>query len=110
MKSRIILKFAVIAFIIMGITTSCQQKVDEKTTFDVSLIDKNFEPAHDFYHYVNNGWLEKYPLPDDESRYGSFDQLAKETSKKVQSLVEELASTDHEQGTIEQKIGDFYAL
>lgn len=110
MKSSIILKFAVIAFIIMGITTSCQQKVDEKKTLDVSLIDKSFDPAQDFYHYANNGWLEKYPLPDDESRYGSFDQLAKETSKKVHSLVEELASTEHEQGTIEQKIGDFYAL
>lgn len=110
MKSRIILKFAVIAFIIMGITTSCQQKVDENKTLDVSLIDKSFDPAQDFYHYANNGWLEKYPLPDDESRYGSFDQLAKETSKKVHNLVEELASKEHEQGTIEQKIGDFYAI
>ncbi|HSH50713.1 MAG TPA: hypothetical protein VK982_03220, partial [Bacteroidales bacterium] len=89
MKSSIMLKFAVIAFIIMGITTSCKQKVDEETTLDVSLIDKSFDPAQDFYHYANNGWLEKHPLPDDESRYGSFDQLAKETSKKVQSLVEE---------------------
>ncbi|MFO7829697.1 MAG: M13 family metallopeptidase [Bacteroidales bacterium] len=110
MKSRIILKFAVIAIIIMGVTTSCQQKVDEKTTFDVSLIDKSFDPADNFYQYANNGWMEKYPLPDDESRYGSFDQLAKETSKKVQSLVEELAAESFEKGTIEQKIGDFYAL
>jgi putative endopeptidase len=95
----------------MTLMNSCTQKeVKEEITLDVSLIDTTFDPAEDFYHFANNGWLQKYPLPDDESRYGSFDQLAKETSKKVQALLEELAAQKHEQGTIGQKIGDFYAM
>lgn len=110
MKINLILKFALIAIITMTLTTGCQQKVDQKITLDVSLIDQQFNPAEDFYHYANNGWLQKYPLPDDESRYGSFDQLGKETSKKVQTLLEDLAAKTHEQGSIEQKIGDFYAM
>lgn len=112
MKFKINLKFALLAFITMTLITSCNQpeKGNQKETLDVSLIDTTFDPAEDFYHYANNGWLQKYPLPDDESRYGTFDQLAKETSRKVQDLVKGLANQPHEQGTIEQKIGDFYAL
>ena len=110
MKIKLTLKLATIAIISMILTTSCQQKVDEKITLDVSLIDTLVDPAQDFFHYANNGWMENNPLPDDESRYGSFDQLGKETSKKVQTLLDELANGNYEQGTIEQKIGDFYAM
>ncbi len=111
MKFKLTIKFALIAAFAMTLTTSCtKQKVEEKITLDVSLIDTTFNPAEDFYHYANNGWMQKYPLPDDESRYGSFDQLGKETSKKVRSLLEELGQGNYEQGTIEQKIGDFYAM
>ena len=111
MKIKLTLKFAIIAIISMTLTTACnQQKVDEKITLDVSSIDTLVDPAEDFFHYVNNGWMKNNPLPDDESRYGSFDQLGKETSIKVQTLLEELANEKYEQGTIEQKIGDFYAM
>lgn len=104
-------KLVIITLIAMTLINSCTQKeVKEKITLDVSLIDTTFDPAEDFYHFANNGWLQKYPLPDDESRYGSFDQLAKETSKKVRNLVTELSKSEFEQGSIEQKIGDFYAV
>jgi putative endopeptidase len=108
---KIKFKLAIVALISMAITTSCnQQNVEEKITLDVSLIDTTFDPADDFYHFANNGWMKENPLPDDESRYGSFDQLGKETSMKVQTLLEELAKGSFEQGSIEQKIGDFYAM
>ncbi len=110
MKIKLTLKLATIAIITMVFTNSCQQKLEEKITLNVSQIDTTVDPAEDFYHFANNGWMKENPLPDDESRYGSFDQLGKETSMKVQTLLEDLAAGSHEQGTIEQKISDFYAL
>ncbi|PLX19235.1 MAG: peptidase M13 [Marinilabiliales bacterium] len=111
MNLKFTLKLALIATIAMTLITSCSQKeVKEKITLDVSLIDTTFDPAEDFFRYANNGWMQKYPLPDDESSYGTFNQLRKETSIKVQTLLEELANGSFEQGTDEQKIGDFYAL
>lgn len=112
MKIKLTLKLAVIATISMVLNSSCnQQKVDDKKiTLDVSSIDKSVNPAEDFFHYVNNGWMKNNPLPDDESRYGSFDQLAKETSIKVQTVVEEIAGKSFADGTIEQKISDFYSV
>ncbi|MBI9053175.1 MAG: M13 family metallopeptidase [Bacteroidales bacterium] len=110
MKFKLTLNLAIIAIISMILTTSCQQQVDKKITLDVSLIDTTFDPAEDFYHYANNGWMQNNPLPADESRYGSFDQLGKETSVKVQTLLEELAKGTYEAGSNEQKIGDFYSM
>ncbi len=111
MKIKLTLKLALVALMAMIVTTSCQEKqVKEKITLDVSLIDTTFDPAQDFFHYANNGWMKKYPLPDDESSFGTFNQLYKETSKKVQTLLEEYANGKYETGTDEQKIGDFYAM
>lgn len=111
MKFVLTLKTVFIGLISMALITSCnqQKKVDQKETLDVSLIDTTVNPAQDFYHYANNGWIKNNPLPDDESRYGSFDQLAKETSMKVQKLVKDLSKQEFESGTIEQKISDFYS-
>ncbi|NOQ26312.1 MAG: M13 family peptidase [Bacteroidales bacterium] len=110
MKINLTLKLASIAIISMILTTSCQQKVDKKITLDVSLTDTTFDPAENFFQYANNGWMKMHPLPADESSYGTFDELRKETSIKVQTLLEELAKSKFEKGTVEQKIGDFYAL
>ena len=111
MKIGITLKFALIAVISMVLTTACNQpKLDKKITLDVSLIDTTFDPTENFFLYANNGWMKQNPLPDDESSYGTFNQLRKETSLKVQMLLDELANGDFEQGTNEQKISDFYAL
>lgn len=104
------LKIVFLAILFVGVIISCKKDTKEKITFDVSLIDTTFNPADDFFHYANIGWLQKYPLPDDESSYGTFNQLRKETSLKVQELIEELASGSFEKGSIEQKIGDFYAM
>lgn len=109
MKRITFLTTTLTILIIMGLINSCQQeKVKDTETFDVSLIDSSYNPANDFYHFANNGWMKNYPLPEDESRYGSFDQLAKETSIKVKDLLAKLAKEENASGTIEQKIGDFY--
>jgi len=90
---------------------SCSQNTEEKKVQDlkVSYINEDVDPGNNFYRFANAGWMEAHPLPDDESRFGSFDLLAKETKKKVRVLVEESASAEAEKGSIEQKIGDFYS-
>ena len=35
-------------------------------------------PAQDLFRYVNGPWIDMYRLPDDRSRYGSFDKLAED--------------------------------
>mgnify|MGYP006283505431 CR=1 FL=1 len=101
-------------FLLMGmlmVMISCNENSkEEKLTLDVSVVDTSIDPAENFYEFANKGWMEANPLPDDESRFGSFDQLAKQTNQKVKELILNLSKKEHEDGSIEQKIGDFYAV
>ncbi len=93
---------------VLGLFFSCTNTKD-KVTLNVNQIDKTVNPAEDFYHYANNGWINDNPLPADESVFGSFNQLDKETNIKVKNLIVDLSKETHQAGSIGQKIGDFYA-
>ena len=50
---------------------------------DLSLMDTTVTPANDFFRYVNGAWLDKTEIPADRSRWGSFDELRKQSSTDV---------------------------
>ncbi len=76
---------------------------------DLSAMKQGVDPGEDFFRYANGQWLEDFEIPEDESRWGAFDKLRERSRERVQAIVEEMAEAEHEKGTIEQKIGDFYA-
>ena len=65
-------------------------------------------PAADFDAYANGGWKKRFPIPDEKSRFGSFDLLADTGEVQVKNLIREIASKKHESGSVGQKIADFY--
>lgn len=90
-------------------TSNQQSKELIKPVFSAEDMDLSVNPGEDFYLYANGGWMKQHPLPDDKSRYGSFDKLAEESKEKVKVIVEKAASEKGEKGTLSQKIGDFYS-
>ena len=46
-------------------------------------------PAKDLFRYVNGPWIDTYRLPDDRSRYGSFDKLAEDAENRIHDILEE---------------------
>ena len=82
----------------------------EEKNLKVEYINDSIDPGDNFYQFANDGWMEAHPLPEDESRFGSFDLLRKNTREKVRNILEESASGDYKEGSIEQKIGDLYSL
>lgn len=89
--------------------TKEQQKTVIKPVFSAADMDLNINPGHNFYEYANGGWRRLHPLPDDKSRFGSFDLLAEENKDKVRSIVENAAAENAAEGTVARKIGDFFA-
>lgn len=84
-------------------------KTEEKTkAIDPANMDLSVSPAVDFDNYANGGWKANNPLPDDKSRYGTFDKLRDEAEKQLQSLFDKITSEEHEAGSYGQKIADFY--
>ena len=46
-------------------------------------------PAQDLFRYVNGPWIDMYRLPDDRSRYGSFDKLAEDAENQIREILED---------------------
>jgi predicted metalloendopeptidase len=77
--------------------------------FDTTNLDRSVRPQDDFYRFANGGWLEKARIPDDRSSYGSFVELSDSSQVAVRAIVEEAAGSSAPAGSIERKVGDFYA-
>ena len=79
---------------------------------DMSIERKNLDfstdPGTDFYQFANGGWMLNNPMPPEFSRYGSFDVLAEQSVTMVKGIVEEASGENPVQGSIRQKVGDFY--
>jgi putative endopeptidase len=71
-------------------------------------LDKMLRPQDDFYGYVNNSWLAAHPIPESESRWGTFVQLRDEAWRNLRSIYDELQSKDFAAGSVHQQVRDFY--
>lgn len=71
--------------------------------------DTTVDPGDDFNEYANGAWLASTEIPADLARYGMFDQLRLDSEADVHKIVEELAASDAAPGSLEQKVGDYYA-
>ena len=85
---------------------------DEPLKSGLNLADMNtsVKAGEDFYEYACGGWMKANPLPAAYSRFGSFDRLAEDNNKRINDILKELESNTYQQGTIEQKLSDYYKL
>jgi putative endopeptidase len=60
--------------------------------FDVSGMDRSASPGTDFYKYANGNWVARTPIPQDRSRFGSFDLLAELSEARVHAILEDAAA------------------
>jgi len=97
---------------IVILTTAMSSCKEEKksTAIDKTDMDLSVNPAADFDNYANGGWKVKNPLPDDKSRFGTFDKLRDVAEKQQQALFDKVTTEKHEQGTVGQKIADLYNM
>ncbi|MHA7871367.1 MAG: M13 family metallopeptidase, partial [Hyphococcus sp.] len=76
---------------------------------ETDYIDANIDPGDDFYRHVNAGWLDTFEIPDEFSSYGSFTVLFERSEERVKQIIENAANSRNAAGSVEQKIGDFFA-
>ncbi|MDP2187431.1 MAG: M13 family metallopeptidase [Sphingobacteriaceae bacterium] len=73
-------------------------------------LDLSTTPCENFYQYAAGGWMKANPMPETESRWGSFNKLAKQNDEKIKVILDRLAkgSSPVAKGSPEQLVGDFY--
>lgn len=94
----------------LGLLQSCNEPMQKDKPIKAEDMDLTVNPSENFYQYANGGWIKNNPLPDDRSSFGAFDALADRNEEQIKEIFSELSAQKNEEGSVAQKIGDFYAL
>jgi len=90
---------------------STQLQAQELTSgIQASNLDLSTTPCENFYQYAAGGWMKANPMPETESRWGSFNKLAKQNDEKIKVILDRLAQggSPVAKGSPAQLVGDFY--
>ena len=90
-----------------GLFTACNddKKVEEKEEIhgiNLAYMDTTTTPQEDFFRYVNGAWLDSTDIPNDRTRWGSFDELRQRTDEDALALLEKTAESDSLDGSTDQ--------
>ena len=69
---------------------SCkEEKIEEEKSAGIVLenMDTSVKPTDDFFRHVNGAWIDKTEIPDDQTSWGGFNQLRKETDADVLDIL-----------------------
>lgn len=85
-----------------------EEQKDVVVAFDMSNIDSTFSPCEDFEQFAVGNWLKNNPVPDSESRWGSFSVVHDANEIKLREIVQNASKAKGEKGSALQQVGDFY--
>ena len=89
MKSKILDIIGIIAVVLTAIWAFFMTK---EKTMQIGIKPENMnisvKPGNDFYDYATQGWRDANPIPDDYTRYGSFDVLINTNLERVREIAE----------------------
>lgn len=76
---------------------------------DVSGLDPAVKPGDNFFRYVNGRWYDTATIAADQTGVGSYSFMNIPQKQLLQHILDSVSKTQLPPGTIEQKVGDFYA-
>ncbi len=89
MQNKLLNIIGIVAVIIAICAVFFVTKGKEMTIgIKVENMDLSVRPGNDFYDYATLGWRNANPMPDDYSRYGSFDVLRDVNLERVRKIAE----------------------
>jgi putative endopeptidase len=81
----------------------------ERSFVDVSGIDSSIKPGDNFFRYVNGRWYDTAKIADDQTGVGSYSFMNIPQKQLLQHILDSVSKTQNAPGSIDQKVGDFYA-
>ncbi len=77
--------------------------------FQPGDLDPSIQACQDFNGYVNSRWLAANPVPGDRTTWGAFPALGERSLQVQHELAKAAAAGTWPAGSMEQKVGDFFA-
>ena len=90
MKSKILNIIGIIAVCIaVVITVFLTKEKFMQMGIKIENMDITVKPGNDFYDFATKGWRNNNPIPNDYTRFGSFELLDKTNNERVHEIVKQ---------------------
>ncbi len=87
---------------------ACKQTQDTKHVV-VSGFDYTKKPGDDFFAFVNQTWYDSAKIPPSQAGVGAYSFMNYPQRIRLQAILDSVSSKQNPAGSLEQKVGDFYA-
>lgn len=101
MKNILILAIALLTL------SSCATQ-NQKST-DINGLDPTIKPGDNFFMHVNKKWYDATPIPSTQAGVGAYMFMNFPQKLRLQGILENVSKSTQPAGSLEQKVGDFYA-
>lgn len=81
--SKLLFVFGLAVFAI----TACKNEKPKVPGIVLENMDTSVKPQDDFFRHVNGRWIDSTKIPDDQTSWGGFNQLRKETDADVLAIL-----------------------
>jgi len=95
-------------FIVMLSLAACKNSSDKKFV-DIQGIDSTLKPGDNFFMYVDGKWHDTAQIPASQAGTGAYMFMNYPQRLRLQNILDSVSKTNSAEGSIEQKVGDFYA-
>lgn len=96
--------------LVLLLAGACQRVTIPKTKRVVLTgIDASKKPGDDFFTYANGIWYDTARIPPSQTGVGSYSFLNYPQRIRLQGILDSISTSSNPAGSLEQKVGDFYA-
>lgn len=75
---------------------------------DLTARNESVKPGDDFFQYAAGTWHDTFEIPADKTSYGAFTVLGDRSRDRTKAIIDDLTAGTFDDGTVEQKISDYY--
>lgn len=95
--------------LLLLVAAACNQKESETKRVVITGIDPSRKPGDDFFAYANSIWYDTAQIPASQTGVGSYSFLNFPQRLRLEGILDSVSKSNNAAGSIEQKVGDFYA-
>ncbi len=106
----LLMKRSFLFFAVLLSLAACNNTPDNNTAADaIQGIDSSVKPGNNFFMYVNRTWYDSAQIPPSQAGVGAYMFMNYPQRLRLQGILDSVAKASNTAGSIEQKLGDFYA-
>ncbi|MEO8855200.1 MAG: M13 family metallopeptidase [Ginsengibacter sp.] len=96
-------------FTVLCFMVACKDGKDKAVVERITGIDSSIKPGNNFFMYVNKIWYDTAQIPPSQSGVGAYMFMNYPQRLRLQGILDSVSKANNASGSIEQKVGDFYA-